>query len=122
VKFQNRKRPKPVAPNLLDRVGSENFYADLRIPLLRVSSHFRKHRAFKKRKGKLPEMPERGDGKATLGIQLAWDAIRENPIFSGLWLHPANLRLPLILAQISGKIRPDSFKRLPGIRENSLFD
>jgi hypothetical protein len=60
-------------------------------------------------------MPEFGCRKATLGIQLAGCTIRENCLRRRLWLHAAKLRLPLIQAQISGKIRPDSLERLPDI-------
>ncbi len=69
-------------------------------------------------------MREFRGGKATLGIQLTGFAIRENCLRRRLWLHAANLRLPLIRiwrTQIPGKIGTDPFKRLTDIRENSLF-
>ena len=69
-------------------------------------------------------MREFRGGKATLGIQLTGFAIRENCLRRRLWLHAANLRLPLIRiwrAQIPGKIGTDPFKRLTDIRKNSLF-
>jgi hypothetical protein len=69
-------------------------------------------------------MREFRGGKATLGIQLTGFAIRESCLRRRLWLHAANLRLPLIRiwrAQIPGKIGPDPFKRLTDVRENSLL-
>jgi hypothetical protein len=69
-------------------------------------------------------MREFRGGKATLGIQLTGFAIRESCLRRRLWLHAANLRLPLIRiwrAQIPGKIGPDPFERLTDVRENSLL-
>jgi len=69
-------------------------------------------------------MREFRGGKATLGIQLTGFAIRESGLRRRLWLHAANLRLPLIRiwrAQIPGKIGTDPFKRLTDVRENSLL-
>src|SRR5262245_90923 len=63
-------------------------------------------------------------GKTTLGIQLIGFAIRENRLRRRLWLHTADLRLPLVpiwRIEIPGKIGADPFKRLTDIRENSLF-
>ena len=66
-------------------------------------------------------MRQFGAGKTAFDVQLAGFAVRKNQGRRRLWVHTANLRLPLILAKISGKIRPDSLKRLPDIRENSLL-
>jgi hypothetical protein len=63
-------------------------------------------------------------GKATLGIQLTGFAIAKNCFRRGLWLHTANLRLPLIRtwrAEIPGKIIPNSLKGLADIRENPFL-
>lgn len=69
-------------------------------------------------------MREFRSGKATLGIQLTGFTIGKNCLRKRLWLHAANLRLPLIRigrAEIPGKIGPDPFKRLTDIRENPLL-
>jgi len=63
-------------------------------------------------------MRELRGGKTTLGIQLTGFAIRENCFRRWLWLHAADLRLPLIeprRLQIPGKIWADPFKRLTDI-------